>query len=98
MKSSQLEKYSVAVFMCVQDMISALGERPKIFLFFIRLLMGRYAWHELINAKRLTDAYTGFDYSSIGYSLKDCEYHKKEEFTKWDYRPDWGREPEDGST
>ena len=93
MKSSQLEEYSVSVFMCVQDIISALGERPKIFIPIIKLLMGKYAWHELILAKRITDLYCGFDRSKLGYGdLKDCEWHTKEEFTKWDYRPDWGRE------
>ncbi len=93
MKSSELKQYSVSVFMCVQDLISALGERPKIYLFFIRLLMGKYAWHELIAAKRLTDLYCGFDRANLGYSddLKEYSWHRDEAFQKWDYRPDWGK-------
>lgn len=87
-----------SAFMASQDLISALGERPRIFLWLIKILMGKYAWHEFIIIKRHADAYSGYDLASWGYQLRDSKYHKKEEYTKWDYRPDWGREPEDGST
>ncbi len=77
------------VYACTEDLIKALGERPAILRWLIRILMGKYAWHELVLAKRHIEKYTGFDCGNWGYGLEGCEYHKDKNLNSWAYMPEW---------
>ncbi len=83
-----LGKYCT-VYACTEDFIKALGERPVLFRWLIRLLLGKYAWHELILAKRHVEQHMGFDCGNWGYGLEGCEYHKDKSLNKWAYMPEW---------
>ena len=64
------------------DALRALQERPRPFQWAIRLLMGRYAWRELIG---LRDALIkiGYDFD-CDYGIEGANYHKDK--TPWDLR------------
>ena len=79
---SKFSDMAYRVFGFTEDMIGALGERPRIFLWIIRLLMGKYAWHELVGAKRIIDLDYGTDRGLMGYGLEGMDYHKTKEFNK----------------
>ena len=56
------------------DMIRALHERPHVVRWLIRLLMGRYAYRELIG---LRDSIEKAGYTTTyNYGIEGCEYHQ----------------------
>ncbi|MHB0967409.1 MAG: hypothetical protein ACYC36_13250 [Bellilinea sp.] len=68
------------------DMLRALQERPRLFQWAIRLLMGRYAWRELIGLRdELIKRGYGFS-GNFNYGIEGANYHKDK--TPWDLRCD----------
>jgi len=57
-----------------QDFIRALRERPKVVKWLIRLLVGRYAWRELIGLRDSLQS-DGF-VTDFPYSLETMDYQK----------------------
>jgi hypothetical protein len=78
------DNVSIAMAAYGEDCWKAFLERPKVFRFFVRLFMGRYAWNELIGIKETYEKNHGTGLANIGYGLEYKDYHK--EFDKY---KDW---------
>jgi len=68
-----VETYIVAVAWG-QDMICAINDFGKIRKFILRMIMGRYAWREMIGLRDSIEKY-GYG-TNHGYSLENLDYHK----------------------
>jgi len=74
------------------DFWRAFLERPKIVRWMVRILVGKYAWSELIGMKISVQKWYSDDGTlkcnafskNIGYGLEDVSYHKD----NWEYG-DW---------
>ena len=73
------------------DMIRAIIDLPRWRQVLIRMLMGKYAWRELIG---LRDTIVALGYScSTGYSVgEECRYYKDVVGNFWDEIPAGGYE------
>ena len=77
------ESQYIVVYSWSIDFWMAFLERPKIFRWLTRVMMGRYAWNELMGMKIHFDKYN--DYVGIvGYSCKNQDYHEElDKFKNW---------------
>ncbi len=62
-----------AVHAWAEDFVRAFMERPRLFRWLVKLLVGRYAWREMMG---ICDT-LGWAMTHIGYGLESQEYHKE---------------------
>ena len=67
--------FIIAAF--AEDFWMAFLEKPKIIRWLVKILIGRYAWNELLGIKRTYEEYSNFKLKEHGYDLKRCEYHNE---------------------
>lgn len=61
-----------------EDMLKKLYEHSKLRRWLIRLLLGRYAFRELMGMRDQLEKDGLGDLLYTGYGLEDCEYNKRE--------------------
>jgi hypothetical protein len=66
--------FIIAAF--AEDFWMALLERPKFIRWLVKILVGRYAWNELVGIKQTFEK-DNFPLKEHGYDLKRCDYHKE---------------------
>jgi hypothetical protein len=82
MNNDHTEDFIIAAF--AKDFWIAFLEKPKFIRWFVRLLMGRYAWNELVGIKQRYEENWSFKLKEHGYDLKDCDYHKElDKYKDW---------------
>ena len=65
----------IVVVAWAQDFIRAVGSRPKLFRWIFKVMIGRYAWRELVGMyEALIEAGSTPDFE---YELKGQRYHKE---------------------
>jgi hypothetical protein len=69
-----------------EDFWKAFLEKPKVIRWLVKILVGRYAWNELVGIKKsYEENCLGITkIRDIGYGLEKCEYHKElDKYKDW---------------
>lgn len=71
---------SQCIIICAwaEDFWKAFMEKPKIFRWIVKIIVGRYAWTELMGMKSHFDTYMPYIFQ-IGYGLEKIDYNSDKE-------------------